>query len=226
MRSLHTDDLDIVGFGGIREQILVMAPSQFSGRVVDGAWQGFGDLTYLAHAYFKRYGETGLHYHDNVDIISVITRGEIHHQGTLGDGDVIKAGQVLVQCAGPKSFRHNEINPSSDIYGMVQIWMRPSDSTKLSQQHQIITLNSEGETPIYGEGTSFKSPTTLSILDLLDGQEIKSDQSSLLYLYDGTASIKESENDWVSITRGQLIQCVNFTLKGKGKAIWIRLSDS
>ena len=226
MRRLHTDHLDIVGFGGIREQILVMEPDQFSGRVVDGSWQGFGDLTYLAHAYFKRYGETGLHYHDNVDIISVITRGEIHHQGTLGDGDVIKAGQVLVQCAGPKSFRHNEMNPSPDIYGMVQIWMRPSKSTKIAQQHQIITLNHEGDTPIYGAGTSFKSSTTLSILDLSKGQKFESDQSSLLYLYDGAASISESENDWVSITRGQLIQCENFILKGKGKAIWIRLTDS
>ena len=226
MNSLHIDDLDIVGFGGIRERILIMEPTQFSGRVRDDTWPGFLDLTYFAHAYFKPFGQTGLHYHDNVDIISVITRGEIHHQGTLGDGDVIRQGQVLVQSAGPKSFRHNEINGADDIQGMIQIWMRPSEATKIKQQHQVIELNNENETVIYGEGTSFSSPTKLSILNLFDGQEFNSNQSSLLYLYDGKASLCESENDWQPITRGQLVQCERFNVKGNGKVIWIRRSDS
>lgn len=222
MRTLHTDELDIVGFGGIREQVLIMEPSQFSGRVLEDTWQGFGDLTYMAHAYFKRYGQTGMHFHDNVDIISVITRGEIHHEGTLGHGDVIKAGQVLVQCAGPNSFRHNEMNPTPEIYGMVQIWMRPNASTQLAQTHKIIDIESSGETRIYGEGTSFSGSTNLSIFILSPGEEIESTQHSLLYLYEGTASIREANGEWIELTRGQLIQSDHFNMKGTAKVIWVR----
>ena len=226
MKSLHIDDLDIVGFGGIRERILIMEPTQFSGRVRDDTWPGFLDLTYFAHAYFKPFGQTGLHYHDNVDIISVITRGEIHHQGTLGDGDVIRQGQVLVQSAGPKSFRHNEINGADDIQGMIQIWMRPSEATAKHQQHRVIDLHEDTETEIYGGQSDFSSATRLSILPLADQTRHFIEPDSLLYLYQGEAAVIDTNGISHSFTRGQLIRAHQVTLSGTGLCIWVCATES
>lgn len=125
MKHLHYDDLDIVGFGGLRENILVMDSRVFGYRRSDDAWQGRGPLTYLAHAFFRPGGSTGRHSHSDVTIVSVITRGRIRHEGDAGwEGD-LHAGQVMIQRSGSHGFSHNEINPDPEAAGMVQLWCLP-----------------------------------------------------------------------------------------------------
>ena len=125
MKILHYDDLDILSFGGIRERILVMDSREFGDQKREDTWQGEGPLRYLAHAAFRPGGSTGRHSHSNINIISIITRGRIRHEGTAGgQGDVV-AGQVMLQCSGASGFSHNEINPDDDVAGMVQIWLHP-----------------------------------------------------------------------------------------------------
>lgn len=42
----------------------------------DGSWSGIGDFVYFADARFMPYGETHMHSHHEVDVISVMVDGK------------------------------------------------------------------------------------------------------------------------------------------------------
>lgn len=201
MKYINYEDFDITGFAGIRERILVMDHKTFK-KPLEGTWSGFAGLQYLAHAYFKPGSSTGLHHHENVDIISVITRGGIQHKGTLGDGQLIKQEQVQVQTSGETGFSHNEINAHDDISGMVQMWFKPNDSSK--QCHQVFDVSAEGTYPIYGFDESAPNATQVQVVILKQDQEFNVDKAAYVYIFDGQI---QAENQ--TLHRGSLIHVLN-----------------
>ena len=76
-----------------------------------GTWPGLGNFVYLADAKFIPNGETHLHPHKEIDVISVIVKGRISHEGTLEQGKTLEKNHVQVQRAGGQGFTHNEVNP-------------------------------------------------------------------------------------------------------------------
>ena len=179
MKTLHYDDIDITGFAGIRERMLLMDPGVFTHNRPDIVWQGFGQLTYLAHAFFRPHGSTGKHYHEGIDVISILTRGRVMHLGSAGNGKEFHTGQVMVQRSGKKGFAHDEINPENDITGMVQIWLRPEGELTESPTHTLIDLQ-PGINPIY-EGQT----TGVHIQVLGVGETLDIPVGSLGYVYRG-----------------------------------------
>jgi len=219
INTLHYDDIDITGFAGIRERILIMDPRQFGMKTIEGTWQGIGRLVYLAHAFFRPHGETGKHFHDNIDIVSVMTRGSIFHKGTLGDGETVSENEVQVQWSGPEGFHHNEINPLDNISGMVQIWMQPCKETKASARHQTISIT-PGYTPIMHEGD-----TLLGIVMMTEKgswQPTDSDQEQLIYVFDGdVTAICHDRQQAFPAPRGTLIKGNRFSLKHESPCQWL-----
>ena len=193
MKSLHYDDLDIVGFAGVRERILVMDSRQFGYRRREECWEGVGPLTYLAHAYFKPGGSTGKHFHEGVDIVSILTRGQIRHEGSAGYDDDVLSGQVIVQRSGKTGFSHNEINADPDVSGMVQIWLKPSTVPEASSLDIITPVT--GENLIYDGGDS-----KLIVTLLIQGQSLMLPAGSLGYVYHG----KFCTSEHTDLTRGTL----------------------
>ena len=193
MKSLHYDDLDIVGFAGVRERILVMDSRQFGYRRREECWEGVGPLTYLAHAYFKPGGSTGKHFHEGVDIVSILTRGQIRHEGSAGYDDDVLSGQVIVQRSGKTGFSHNEINEDPDVSGMVQIWLKPSTVPEASSLDIITPVT--GENLIYDGGDS-----KLIVTLLIQGQSLMLPMGSLGYVYHGGLSA----SDHTDLSRGTL----------------------
>ncbi|MEC7547089.1 MAG: hypothetical protein VYB48_09140 [Pseudomonadota bacterium] len=205
MRLLNYDALDIVGFAGVRERILVMDSRQFGYQKREDTWEGSGQLMYLAHAYFKPGGSTGRHRHSDIDIVSIVTRGRLHHEGsaevhagsaaknsTQGLAE-IKAGQVMVQRSGKSGFMHNEINPDADIAGMVQLWLHPSGSVSEQASQTVIDVG-------YGQTTVYQSVDTELRISCLAEKEVLSLQDGwLCYLFQGEL---EAGND--TILRGSL----------------------
>ncbi len=205
MRLLNYDTLDIVGFAGVRERILVMDSRQFGYQKREDTWEGSGQLMYLAHAYFKPGGSTGRHRHSDIDIVSIVTRGRLHHEGsaevhagsaaknsTQGLAE-IKAGQVMVQRSGKSGFMHNEINPDADIAGMVQLWLQPSGSVSEQASQTVIDVG-------YGQTTVYQGVDTELRISCLAEKEVLSLQDGwLCYLFQGEL---EAGND--TILRGSL----------------------
>lgn len=219
MRTLDSSVIDISGFAGIREQVLVQDRRYFKRYPADEVRDGFGACVYLAHAYFTPNGSTGLHHHQNVDIISIFTRGEVAHQGTLGDGERFTPGQVLVQCSGPNGFSHNEINAQAEISGMVQLWCVPSHESAMQQRHEIVNLPVQGLQRIYGGAstdplTRIASDTQLDIVVLDGTTPLVLEGRCRLYVFDGEAQVTEKQEQ-VSLPRGSLCDGDDLTINGR-----------
>lgn len=125
MEIIHRDDLHRGGFAGLRETRMVMDQRVFGSRAEPGTWNGLGNFVYLADAKFLPKGETRLHKHREIDVISVIVEGRIAHEGSLEHGQEMHAGHVQAQRAGGEGFSHNEVNPDDTENRMIQLWVLP-----------------------------------------------------------------------------------------------------
>ncbi|MFQ5693637.1 MAG: pirin family protein, partial [Nitrospinota bacterium] len=90
-----------------------------------GTWPGIGRFVYLSDARFLPKGETGLHPHQEIDVISAMVEGRVVHGGSLEDGRELAAFDVQVQRGGGEGFEHNEINPDDRESRMIQMWALP-----------------------------------------------------------------------------------------------------
>ncbi|MDR0798418.1 MAG: pirin family protein [Dysgonamonadaceae bacterium] len=68
----------------------------------------------------------GTHPHDNMEIISIPLYGDLEHRDSMGNGSVIRAGEVQVMSAGT-GITHSEFNahPDKDL-NFFQIWVIPN----------------------------------------------------------------------------------------------------
>ena len=67
----------------------------------------------------------GTHPHENMEIISIPLVGELRHQDSMGNTQIIKAGEVQIMSAGT-GIRHSEYNGSeSEDVNFLQIWVLP-----------------------------------------------------------------------------------------------------
>ncbi len=67
----------------------------------------------------------GTHPHENMEIISIPLAGELRHQDSMGNTQIIKAGEVQIMSAGT-GIRHSEYNGSeSEDVNFLQIWVLP-----------------------------------------------------------------------------------------------------
>ena len=68
----------------------------------------------------------GAHPHDNMEIISIPTSGDLEHQDSMGNKQVIKEGDVQVMSAGT-GVTHSEKNKNQDKeVKFFQIWVFPN----------------------------------------------------------------------------------------------------
>ncbi len=188
---LHRDDLKLGGFAGIREHRLVIDPKVF-GDTLSGAWPGIGNFVYLADAKFIPNGETHLHPHKEIDVISVIVEGRIAHEGSLYEGNVIEANQVQVQRAGGDGFTHNEVNPDNSENRMIQMWVTPEKAGE-SADYKSYSLYQGKITRVYGgddnQNETFSGKTVVDVGLIDANQTVSFDGDFLAYVTVGSGTL-------------------------------------
>jgi len=217
MEILHKNDLPEGGFAGLKEHRMVKDVAAFGpGANSDGSWPGLGHFVYLADARFMPQGETRMHKHLEIDVISVMVDGNIFHQGSMGNGENLHCNDVQVQRAGGEGFSHNEINPDDNENRMIQLWVLPEQSGQAAS-YKVYRSDTGKLTHIYGgediTDNTFPAKTHIDVALLDAGQRIDIPAVFLAYLSRGTG-IANGEN----IQDGDLIRGDSLKFEAKEPA--------
>ncbi len=192
MDILTFDQLPQGGFAGLIERQFVTDRRVFRNAGNKPAFDGLENFVYLADANFMPKGETTLHNHQEVDVISVMVEGRISHAGSLEHGQGLDAGSAQVQRAGGEGFAHNEINPDDTMNQMIQLWVLPDEQGEAAG-YKVYQPETGKLNKIYGgrkdQNETFYSQTAIAVAPLETGQSVEHSGEVLAYLSKGSGVI-------------------------------------
>lgn len=212
MEILKRDHLPLGGFAGLKEHQLVKNTAVFGATAnEDGSWPGMGNFVYLADARFQPHGETRMHNHREVDVISVLVDGRISHEGSLEHGKDLSRDDVQVQRAGGEGFSHNEINPDDEINRMIQLWVLP-ETPGQPADYKVYQPEAGKLARIYGgdsnQQADFPSKTVIDIALLEADQQIAVNGPFMAYLSRGEGMANNKHLQDGDLIRGESLNFI------------------
>lgn len=212
MEIIKREDQHLGGFAGLKEHRLVM-DAQVFGRGESGPLsKAIGNFVYLADATFQPLGDTKMHPHKEVDIITFMVKGRLHHEGSLGAGTMLMEHDIQIQRAGAKGLVHNEINPDEEWNRMLQLWVLP-DQEGMATDYQVVKSKKGELTPVYGgENKTLKAKTQVKVAYFEDQMEVKQQGEFVAYMIQGAGLVNGQE-----VTEGDLIKGSEFKFIGQGE---------
>lgn len=226
MQVLRKSSLPLGGFAGLTEHRLVTDRRVFGARKSPETFDGIGNFVYLADAQFNPHGETHMHPHKEIDVISIMVDGRISHEGSLEHGQSLVAGEAQVQRAGGEGFSHNEVNPDATKNRLLQLWVLP-DEPGQPAGYKHYTIASNGVTRIYGgdknQSESFDSKTFIDVVRLAKGETIQIERETLAYVSLGSANFSAQDSEHQA-EDGDLIRSSNTTITATSSAEIIVIS--
>lgn len=161
----------------------------------------------------------GTHGHRDMEIISYVLDGELAHQDSMGNGSVIRPGDVQRMSAGT-GVRHSEFNHAADrTTHFLQIWIVP-DQTGIAPGYEEKRFEAEDKRGC------------LRLVGSPDGAEgsVRIHQDVRLYagLFDGderaTLALRPGRQAYVHVARGAIT--VNGQALGTGDAAMLQQVDA
>lgn len=109
------------------------------GHYYDPSRINFGALRVINDDFVEGGMGFGTHPHNNMEIISIPLSGDLAHKDSMGNGSIIRNGDIQVMSAGT-GITHSEMNPNADIpVKFLQIWVIPN-KRNVEPRYQQITI--------------------------------------------------------------------------------------
>jgi redox-sensitive bicupin YhaK (pirin superfamily) len=89
------------------------------------SWRGFGPLLVINDDRVAAGRGFGMHPHRDMEIITVMVEGTLHHRDSMGHNEALRVGEVQRMSAG-SGIVHSEMNEGSESCRLLQIWIAPS----------------------------------------------------------------------------------------------------
>jgi redox-sensitive bicupin YhaK (pirin superfamily) len=91
----------------------------------DPQWMGYRSLRVINDDLVMPGMGFGTHPHRDMEIITYILSGQLEHKDSMGNGRIIRAGEVQYMAAGT-GVQHSEFNPAKDeAVHLLQVWIVP-----------------------------------------------------------------------------------------------------
>jgi redox-sensitive bicupin YhaK (pirin superfamily) len=165
----------------------------------DDRHMGFSDLRVINEDWVKPGAGFGMHPHRDMEILTVVLSGTLEHQDSMGNGSLIRPGDIQRMTAGT-GVLHSEYNPSdSEPVHLLQIWIKP-EAKGLQPGYEQKTLPAQehpGQWRILasreGRSGSVKLNQDMTLLgaSLPAGQQIG-------------YPLKEGRHAWLQVASGQI----------------------
>lgn len=105
----------------------------------------------------------GMHPHNDMEIITIILSGALEHKDNMGNGSVIRPGDVQVMSAGT-GVQHSEFNPlANEETSLFQLWIFPKESGIKPRYDQKTFDASARKNKIQAVASGFKDEEALYI---------------------------------------------------------------
>ena len=152
----------------------------------------FGVLRVLNDDSFSGGKGFSTHPHDNMEIITIPLQGDLEHKDNMGNGTIIKSGDVQVMSAGT-GITHSEFNASQEFdVKVLQIWLFP---------------NKKNVTPRYDQQ---------AIRDI----EVQNEFSQILSPNEADQGVWIHQNAWFSVGAFSEQKSTEYTLNAKNNGVY------
>ncbi len=156
----------------------------------------------------------GAHPHRDMEILSFVLDGALEHRDNMGNGSVIRPGEIQHMRAGT-GVVHSERNPStSEPVHFLQIWIVPGQRSLAPAYGQIEFDTEEAARDFVLLGSRDGRNGTLPLLQDVDLWTTRVNGAETREL-----QLKENRAAWVHVARGQVTVNGNELAAGDGAAI-------
>jgi redox-sensitive bicupin YhaK (pirin superfamily) len=164
----------------------------------DPQFMGFSVLRVINEDYIAAAKGFPTHGHKDMEIITYMVEGVLEHKDTLGNAQLLRAGEVQRMTAGT-GVRHSEVNfEKSSQAHLLQIWIVP----------QVYDLAPSYQQKSFAANLESKQ-LTLLVSSKPDGEALTIHQDVQLYGFKSSEQTEFSKN--LSITRKYYLQVVKGT---------------
>ncbi|MEL6579740.1 MAG: pirin family protein [Cyanobacteria bacterium J06621_12] len=184
------------------------------GQYYDPSHMGFASLRVINEDKVIPAKGFGTHGHQDMEIISYVLAGELEHRDSMGNGSVIRPGDVQRMSAGT-GVRHSEFNASdTNPVHFLQIWVLP-ETQGLEPSYEEKNFNSEikqGKLTLVGSRDGRHNSVTIhQDVNLYLGSLGQSDRLNYQIASDRAA--------WLQVTKGDVKLNNRLLQAGDGAAI-------
>ncbi len=184
------------------------------GNYYDPKHMGFASLRVINEDKVVPAKGFGTHGHQDMEIVTYVLAGELSHQDSMGNGSVIRPGDVQRMSAGT-GIRHSEFNASdTESVHFFQIWILPDETgipPSYEEKHFSVE-DKQGKLKLVGSKDGRDNSITIH-------QDIDLYTASLQSGDRLTYDLREHRAVWLQVAKGTVLLNEQLLQAGDGAAI-------